>query len=257
MKVRAVIFDVYHTLMHVGPPPSDAPERWQALCRKFFGRSFRLSLEEFSDLVRRIVLREHRVAHEEGVAFPEICWPQVVAEALKEVRRLEEPQREEFFLEHMRLQRSLSLMPGAAAMLRICRDRGLTMGIASNAQSYTLLEIEALLQPEGLSLEMFDPHLRFWSFENGFGKPNPHVFRVLGARLWARGVAPGAILMVGDRLDNDVLPSKRQGWQTWHLSPSPKESPGGNFEQLVGWLEEQAVTEAGEQIQVSLSQARP
>jgi len=236
MKVRAIIFDVYHTLMHIGPPPPDVSERWQALCRRFFGHSLRMTPEDFAEVVRRIILREHKIAHDVGVSFPEICWPQVVAEALREVRKLDEASRDAFFLEHMKLQRTLSLMPGAPELLRFCRERGVTLGIASNAQNYTLAEIEALLVVEGFSLELFDPHLRFWSFENGFGKPNPHVFRMLGARLWARGVPPGEILMVGDRLDNDIRPAKRQGWQTWHLSAEPTESIGGSYAQLAEWL---------------------
>ena len=58
---------------------------------------------------------------------------------------------------------------------------------------------------------MFDPELRFWSFENGFSKPDPHVFRILTARLEARGISPSETLMVGDRFDNDIEPARAHG----------------------------------------------
>lgn len=33
MNIRAIIFDLYGTLLEVGPPPPDADARWQSLCR--------------------------------------------------------------------------------------------------------------------------------------------------------------------------------------------------------------------------------
>jgi FMN phosphatase YigB (HAD superfamily) len=37
------------------------------------------------------------------------------------------------------------------------------------------------------------------------------------ARLAARGICPGEILMIGDRLDNDIAPARAQGWQAWQV----------------------------------------
>ena len=31
MSIRAVIFDIYDTLLEVGPPPPDAARRWENL----------------------------------------------------------------------------------------------------------------------------------------------------------------------------------------------------------------------------------
>ena len=38
MKLRAIIFDIYKTLLDVGPPPPDANERWKNLQTTTFGR---------------------------------------------------------------------------------------------------------------------------------------------------------------------------------------------------------------------------
>jgi FMN phosphatase YigB (HAD superfamily) len=83
---------------------------------------------------------------------------------------------------------------------------------------------------------MFDRELRFWSFENGFSKPDPHVFRILTARLEARGISPAETLMVGDRLDNDIEPAKAQGWQTWQLTARKTHNAAGNWRDLAAWI---------------------
>jgi putative hydrolase of the HAD superfamily len=240
MKVRALIFDVYHTLLQIGPPPADADERWLQVGRDFFAEPLPVSLSGFSECTRALVQREHRVALAAGVEFPEIVWPQIVAEALRELRAGDEAVPPGFLRVHLQLLRTLTLMPGAAELLRLGQARELALGIASNAQHYTLAELDELLAPTGLSLNLFDPQLCFWSFENGFSKPNPHVFRILGARLWARGIPPQATLMIGDRLDNDIRPAQRQGWQTWHLSAQPADSIGGSCAELAAWLEAQS-----------------
>ena len=83
-----------------------------------------------------------------------------------------------------------------------------------------------MLAPEELALTMFAPDLCFWSFEQGFSKPDPHVFRLLTARLKMRGVRAKHALMVGDRLDNDIEPAKAAGWQTWRFAKQAGEDEG-------------------------------
>ena len=43
MRIRAVIFDVYHTLLEIGPPPLDAAERWEFLWEDTLADPARLS----------------------------------------------------------------------------------------------------------------------------------------------------------------------------------------------------------------------
>jgi FMN phosphatase YigB (HAD superfamily) len=69
-------------------------------------------------------------------------------------------------------------------------------------------------------MEYFARELCFWSFEHGFSKPDPHAFRLLTARLEARGLQSSEALMVGDSLENDIEPARAQGWLTWQLGPA-------------------------------------
>ncbi len=238
MKIRAIICDVYQTLLAVGLPPADADPRWAALWRETLGREPEYTRTQFFAACARVIEREHAAARARGIAHPEVWWPAVVAEVIPDLAGLEAGRRETFLFQQMQLGRSLSLMPGAAEALRALARNGRALGLASNAQAYTWRELDLHLHPAGLSRELFAPDLCFWSCLHGFSKPDPHVFRILTARLAARGLTPAETLMVGDRVDNDLEPARAQGWQTWHLTAGASpETPAGDWPALVRWLE--------------------
>jgi len=238
LKVRAVVFDVYGTLLEVGAPPTDAEARWQKLFQEMLGEPPRLNRLEVSVRTGQAIVRRHAEARARGIQWPEIVWPAVVLEALPNLARLSAEKLDEFLLRQMQIGRMVRLAKHAAECLRQMKDNRLLLGIASNSQAYTMRELNTALQGAGLNLSMFDPELRFWSFENGFSKPDPHVFRILTARLEARGISPSETLMVGDRLDNDIEPACAHGWKTWLLAPSKLADAqiGGSWSDLGAWL---------------------
>lgn len=225
LSPRAVVFDVYSTLLLVGPPPSDAEARWEQLWSTFLPRPTRWSRLEFFAACSQLIARRHSEARARGIAWPEIQWPSIVGDLIPELRHLSEADQEEFIYAHIQTGRTVQLDPAAAATLQKLARRGTTLGIASNSQAYTLRELDSELARHALSLEIFQPDLCFWSFQHGFSKPDPHVFQLLTARLEARGVAPSEALMVGDRSDNDIQPASRFGWQTWQVTAA--DSPNG------------------------------
>jgi FMN phosphatase YigB (HAD superfamily) len=237
MSVRAVVFDVYKTLLEVGPAPADAGARWVELARATFGAPPRRGLVEFIAATAAVIAREHAAARAAGIAFPEVYWPEVVREVLPELAVLPAAAQDAFLLRQKALLHTVSLMPGAAEALAWLRARGVPLGIASNAQPYTLHELARALAPAGLDLTWFAPDLCFWSFAHGFSKPDPHVFQLLSARLRARGIAAADTLMVGDRLDNDIAPARAQGWRTWRLCALPADERGGDWLALRAFLE--------------------
>ncbi|MBE7503704.1 MAG: HAD family hydrolase [Verrucomicrobiales bacterium] len=222
MSVRAVIFDVYQTLLEVGPPPLDADARWRALWARLPENTPPPTLAAFAAACEAVIRHEHALAREQGVACPEVYWPAVTAAAAPALRALDPSALDDWLFAHAQLVRTVRLAPHAGHVLRRLVSTGLALGIASNAQPYTWRELEEVLQTIGLDRACFDPALCFGSFEQGFSKPDPHVFRLLSARLRARGISPDETLMVGDRLDNDIAPARRAGWQAWHLRRSGK-----------------------------------
>ena len=236
MNIRAVLFDIYTTILEVGPPPTNADALWRKLFEGSLGTPLPLSRTEFSIRTSQVVARQHVAAKARGIQWPEILWPAVVLEVIPALARLNAAGLEDFIFQQMQIGRTLRLADGAADCLRQFNDNGILIGIASNSQAYTLRELTVALQGTGLNLSLFDRDVRFWSFEHGFSKPDPHVFRILTARLEARGIRPAETLMVGDRLDNDIEPAHAQGWQTWQLVPNRQSEMSGNWRDLLAWL---------------------
>lgn len=218
-RPHAVLCDVYKTLIDVSAPPTDAGERWLAMSRPF---GITESLEKVSALCDIQIKTEHQKARQAGIAHPEVDWTGIMKTALPALQSLPEDQLQDFLFQHSQLLRTIRLMPGAAAFLMKCRSQGIVLGIASNAQAYTLRELDEVLHGTGVSSGDFAPDLTFWSFENGFSKPDPHVFRLLAARLARRTISCRETLMIGDRLDNDIHPAAAQGFGTWHFCDTPE-----------------------------------
>lgn len=220
--LRAVLFDVYGTLLDVGESPPDAERRWKDLCLRTFGEPPDRSLAEVAVKSRDLVAEKQSVTRRAGISFPEVDWPAVFKNVFPAARALDPPALSDFLFHHAALTRSVHLMAGAAEMLCWCRDAGIVCGIVSNAQQYTLRELREALESRRLDLGLFDTKLTFWSFENGFSKPDPHVFRILVARLARLGIPPEEALVIGDREDNDIQPAQAHGFQTFLFVPPPK-----------------------------------
>jgi putative hydrolase of the HAD superfamily len=234
MNIRAVIFDIYGTLLEVGPPPPDADARWQRLWRDLLGAKPRLSRLQFSVASSQVIARHHQAAQARGIPWPEVHWPSVVAEVMPELAQLPPRNQEEFLFRQIQTGHSTRMAAETAAALRWLKDRPTLLGVASNAQAYTLRELTEALATHALGMALFESHLCFWSFEHGFSKPDPHVFQILTARLAALGISPREILMVGDLLDNDVEPARAHGWRTWQFGPSADGGWAGLRETLCG-----------------------
>lgn len=233
MNVRAVLCDVYGTLLQVQPPPPDADIRWAQLCADYLGGGRHPGRAEFLAACEQAVARRHEEARRRGIAHPEVQWPRIVAGVLPGFDRLPAAVQEEFVFRQMQTVRAVRLMSGAAAALAAVRQSGLLLGIVSNAQAYTRRELREALGSAGLEPDIFASPVSFWSFEHGFSKPDPHVFQTVAARLEACGLVGSAVLMVGDRLDNDLGPAQALGWQTWLLTQAVGDGKqAGNWAQL-------------------------
>jgi len=233
---RAALFDVYGTLIEVGPPPSDAEAAWQRLLRERLPGAPCLSRLDFSIACGQAIARHHEASRALGITCPEVCWPAIVLEVLPQLTCLSSADQDAFIFDQIQTGHTTRMTADTGELLRWLKGRSILLGIASNAQAYTLHELQAALAGHGLDLDWFEPDLRFWSFEHGFSKPDPHVFQVLTARLATRGVVPAAALMIGDRVDNDIAPARRHGWQTWQVSREVTGEGVGGWKALQEWL---------------------
>jgi len=184
VKLRAVLFDVYGTLLKSAAGETHPDSAMRALIEKAHAAS----------------------PH----PFPEVDIREIHA-AMHPLLSASEIER--LAMEHEQAVNPVTTMPGAAETLRELSSRGLKLGIISNAQFYTVPVMESSL---GDSLENFgiDPGLCIFSYLERRAKPDTHLFEIAHERLLEHGIQPHQVLYVGNDVRNDIDPAKSCGFQT-------------------------------------------
>jgi HAD superfamily hydrolase (TIGR01662 family) len=101
------------------------------------------------------------------------------------------------------------LYPDARPALAALRDMGLWVGIAGNQTS----RAGEILRKMDLPADMIAT-----SDDWGVSKPDPGFFRALADMA---PCAPGDLVYVGDRIDNDLMPAKAAGMRTAFIRRGP------------------------------------
>ena len=126
--------------------------------------------------------------------------------------------------------------PEAAEVLAALRARGYRIGVIANQSAGTADRLQAW----GLLAHI---DLVVASAEEGVAKPDPAIFRIALERA---GCAPEEAVMIGDRLDNDIVPAKAVGMRTvwlpqgpaaWHSVRRAAECPDRQVKSLQALLE--------------------
>ncbi len=190
--IRAILFDLYGTLFASGAGEVGA------------------TTESSTDPhLLAAIRRRHEAARAAGVDHPEVD----ILEIWRELSGGDEALAEARAFDHEWRVNPVWPMPGAGEVLRALRDRGLLLGIVSNAQFFTPPLFEALLDADAGSLG-FDPDACAWSYVLGRAKPSPIVYRHAMAAWARRGIRPAEILMVGNDMRNDVTAAAACGLRT-------------------------------------------
>ncbi|MCB1204692.1 MAG: HAD family hydrolase [Verrucomicrobiae bacterium] len=201
--IRAVVFDLYGTLLisAAGGIFGNAPDPE--------------GLPGFEEVYWNLVREHHERRRAEGVAHPEVEVRDLWVESLRRLGKVVPASSELEFsiLAHECRVNPVWPMPRAAETLSRLAGAGVSLGIISNAQFYTLPVMEGLF---GSSLEElgFHPGLQVFSFEVGEGKPSPRLFEILGERAAGLGLDPSEVLYVGNDFRKDVLPARAIGFRT-------------------------------------------
>jgi putative hydrolase of the HAD superfamily len=128
--------------------------------------------------------------------------------------------------EHAVWRRAISLASTTHALLDALRERGLRLGLVSNA-----IDPPVLLHRDLADLGLADRlDVALFSSEVGWRKPHPEIFqRALGALR----VEPGRTLFVGDNLVNDVGGAGALGMRTcqalWFAADATEGAPEPEF----------------------------
>lgn len=243
--IRAVIFDVYGTLLHYWKPEFEKPEgKAGALFAAFrvtadhFGMSAALvsmNAEEspektLHDLYHGLIALNHDKSLNKGITFPEVRIEEVWMVILLMLKRhgydathlnlgndREVAQCIAFFYNAHALGRRF--YPGVVDALKTLKSKNMTLGIVSNAQFYTPMDLTLLIRDQSKGayddyLELFDPDLVIFSYEIGYAKPNPGIFRKLFDALYEFHILPSQTVFVGNDLVQDIQPAQEAGMKT-------------------------------------------
>jgi HAD superfamily hydrolase (TIGR01509 family) len=204
-ELQAVVFDLYGTLVHIRrqfiarklPRLLGAGARsWASLVRERLLLTPALTTEEFLD----------RIVDGLGVDCP--------PELRKQCTELVEAEIA-----------SIEPVAGVRSLLSFLKRRGFRLGLLSN-----------LSAPHAAALNRLELRERFdavcLSCEEGVAKPDPEIYRRLQERLRC---PPGATLMVGDSLANDVLMPRSLGMRALRIHP--QEAGSIPTVAALGWLD--------------------
>lgn len=162
----------------------------------------------------------HSRSRQAGIDFPEVDIVEVWRTTLQSLQRLGQLDGDidnvdvaELSLRYELATNPVWPMPGAAECLMELANRGIHLGLISNAQWFTPLLFPVLLGGEldalGIGQEM-----QFWSWRAGRAKPSEHLFRLAADVLRNRGIEPERVLFVGNDMLNDIVPAAATGFRT-------------------------------------------
>jgi putative hydrolase of the HAD superfamily len=204
--IRAVVFDAVGTLVH--PSPS-APEVYGTFGRQFGSQQDISTIHERFHEAFRIEEKADQVSGwRTDPAREEQRWRAIVARTLPDVRDCEACFQT---LWHYFAQpASWRATNGAGQVLTQLKERGLSVGVASNFDSRLRTVLAGISEfPRDLSIVV--------SAEVGWRKPAPEFF---AAVVDAIGVSPNEILMVGDDEENDVAAARAAGLRAVLFEPT-------------------------------------
>ena len=227
--VRAVLFDVYGTLfvsgsgdIGVAQATSNAPTLEEALlCAGFSLREKSAAASRGEELFIREIQRTHAKRRHDGIEYPEVdiveVWQGVLSALIKEGLVRGDPCSDavtRLAVEYECRVNPVWPMPDLADTLKGLLDKGLVLGIVSNAQFFTPLLFRAFLDspPEDVG---FQRSLCVWSYRIFEAKPSTALFqRALATLESESALSPHQTLYVGNDKLNDIWPAAAVGCRT-------------------------------------------
>lgn len=201
IKYRAVIFDIYGTLLIAPSGGVNADPLIDPVLREIIRNAgFHPPTSPSSEL-HAAMLRHHGAS---DARFPEIdlrtLW--------REILSLDRDQNvQELVIELEEGWHPSQWMPGAAQTIAWLARRSVSLGILSNAQCNTLPSL-------GSIADLFAPELTILSYQQGIAKPSPALFETIRERLQGRRILPEETLFIGNDPRHDILPAAAVGFQT-------------------------------------------
>jgi putative hydrolase of the HAD superfamily len=243
--VRAVIFDVYGTLINywrLGIENTEIrsgifKEAFRKVADRFGFTPFLVEMDPEADpektlydLYHGLIALGHEKSVKEDVEFPEVKIEDVWGLILLMLKRRGYDPKEflpespsdlarycAFCYNFYSLGRGL--YPNAVETLSALKKSNIALGILSNAQFYTPMDLTLFVREQSRGVyddynELFNPDLTFYSYEYGVAKPNVLLFRKLYEALYEYHILPEQTVFAGNDLVLDIEPAAKAGMRT-------------------------------------------
>jgi putative hydrolase of the HAD superfamily len=243
--IRAIIFDVYGTLISYWKPEFDTENAKQKRLLSVFKQTAeyfkaRPFLEKMNpseppektlyDLYHGLIALDHEKSKKRGIDFPEIkiekIWEIIImmlkrhgydSSILELGAELDCAFAMAYFYNFHALHGAL--YPQIVNSLSILSESQIKLGIVSNGQFYTPLDLTLLMRAQSSDklddyLDIFDRNLVYFSYEYGVAKPSRLLFEKLYDALYEYQILPEQTVFVGNDLQQDILPAQEIGMKT-------------------------------------------
>ncbi len=234
-NLRACIFDIYGTLLISASGDIDQAEFSTGFLEKALkkghidinAKSIHTRDEILQHLLkdfRRFIEQEHARLTGNGYPHPEVVITRIWQKTLKRhhqagniaITKHSNIKVLALFFELM--ANKIYPMPGMQTTLEHLREKGVHLGIVSNAQFYTPMIMNFFLgKPltETDQIRHFEPALSIFSYQTGRAKPDTALFELLKERLHTNhGISPAETLYVGNDMYKDIWPASQVGFKT-------------------------------------------
>jgi putative hydrolase of the HAD superfamily len=244
-NIRAIVFDVYGTLINYWRPglqnKEKRPEVFADSCRIVAERfAFTPYLAEMDpqakpektlyDLYCGLIALRHEQASKKGTAYPEIkieeIWDIILLmlkrhgyDAQRHIAAAAGDQAQYVAFTYNFFSLGRELYPGVINALEKLKRNNMALGIVSNAQFYTPIDLTLLIRDQSGGAyddmnELFDPELTFYSYEYHVAKPDRLLFEKLFNVLYEYQILPSQAVFVGNDLALDIEPAAQVGMRT-------------------------------------------
>ncbi len=225
--IKSVVFDVYGTLLVSGSGEIGTAvqnDRNSVFCQALASAGFVVKnntvCEKGIDFFHNHIARHHKELISKGIPHPEIDILEIWSETINSLVREKLVQGKQTKLSFMKLSimyetlsNPLWLMPGFIDFVSTIREKYI-LGIISNAQFYTPLMFNALLQ-EDIEAIGFHKDLLYYSYQFKRAKPSLFMFEKMKKRLYNHYmIRQDEILYVGNDMLNDVASASKCGYKT-------------------------------------------
>ncbi len=214
MPIKCLMCDIYGTLLMSGSGDIGVAQQKSIKEATLAGLMAEYGIQQSPKTLRqelfKAIEKEHLRKQAAGTGHPEVeidkIWAAILPFADREKIR-------SFAVLWEMVVNPIWPMPGLSNLIDACRNHGIALGIISNAQFYTPLLFEWLLESD-LEHLGFDHRLIVLSFQHGIAKPSRFLFDVAADRLQDLGIAPGQAAFIGNDMRNDIVPARGVGFQT-------------------------------------------